>query len=59
MTFFSLCTSSLLIKEEMPGVEAVMLFVKEENEHCLEEVCTLSNMKELCQKPHIHLHINA
>ena len=48
MTFFSLCTSSLFIKEEMPGVEAIMLFVKEENEHSPEEVCTLSNMKEVC-----------
>lgn len=48
MTFFSLCTSSLFIKEEMPGVETIMLFVKEENEHSPEEVYTLSNTKEVC-----------
>lgn len=58
MTFFSLCTSSLFIKEEMPGVETIMLFVKEENEHSPEEVCTLSNRK--CVKSlHVHLHISA
>lgn len=51
MMFFSPCTSSLFIKEEMPGVETVMLFVKKENEYSPEEVYTLSNMKEVCQKP--------
>lgn len=55
--FFSPCTSSLFIKEEMPGVEIVMLFVKKENECSPEEVYTLSNMKEVCQKlPHSFSH---
>lgn len=51
MTFFSLCMSSLFTKEEMPGVEMIMVFVKEKNESLEEEVCTLSDMKGVCQKP--------
>lgn len=51
MTFFSSFASSLCIKKKMPGIETIMLFVKEENEHSREEVYTLSNMKEVCQKP--------
>ena len=49
MTFFSLCMSSLFTKEEMPGVEMIMVFVKEKNESLEEEVCTLSDMKGVCQ----------
>ena len=51
MTFFSLCMSSLFTREEMPGVETIMVFVKEENERLEEEVCTLTDMKTVCQKP--------
>lgn len=41
----------------MPEVETVMLFVKTENEYFPEEVYTLSNMKEVCQKsPHSSSH---
>lgn len=58
MMFFSPCTSSLFIKEEVPEVETLMLFVKKENAHSL-EVYALSNMKEVCQNLHMHLHISA
>lgn len=34
----------------MPGVEIIMVFVKEENERLEEEVCTLTDMKGVCQK---------
>ena len=43
--------SSLSTKEEMPGGEMIMVFVKEENERLEEEVCTLGDMKGVCQKP--------
>lgn len=51
--------SSLFAKEEMPGVETIMVFVKEENERLEEEVCTLIDMKGVCQSLHIRLHISA
>ena len=51
MTFFSLCMSSLFTREEMPGVETIMVFVKEENERLEEEMCTLTDMKTVCQNP--------
>ena len=35
----------------MPEVETLTVFVKKENEYSLEVVYTLSNMKEVCQKP--------
>lgn len=54
--FFSPCTSFLFIKEEMPGVETLMFFVKKENARSL-EVYALSNMKEVCQNVHMHLYI--
>ena len=39
--------SSLFTREEMPGVETIMVFVKEENELLEEEVCTLTDMKRV------------
>lgn len=42
MTFFSPCTNSLFIKEEMSGVETIMLFVEGENEDSLEDVYSLA-----------------
>lgn len=41
MMFFSPHTSSLFIKEEMPGIETNMFFVKAEKEHSLGEVYSL------------------
>lgn len=38
MMFFSPCANSLFIKEQMPGIETIMLFVAAENEHSLGEV---------------------
>lgn len=34
--------NSLFIKEQMPGVETIMLFVEAENEHSLGEVYSLA-----------------
>lgn len=42
MTFFGPCTNSLFIKEEIPEIETIMLFVEAENEHSLGEVYSLA-----------------
>lgn len=48
---FSITFKLLFMKEKMPEVETIMLFVKEEYEQSLEGVDDLNNMKEVCQKP--------
>jgi hypothetical protein len=48
----------LFIKEEMPGVESIMLFVKEDYEHSLEVWMLLTMGRKYVKSFHMYLHIS-